>query len=656
MFKFTAVAALILSLVACGGGANSEGPNSEGRSLPTLDINTTEIKATINDSSLQLEATTNSDAIISYSSLDENIVEVDKAGLIEFTGVGSTSVIVEVEATETYSKVTKEVPVIVMGNTVLTKTAVLTNVKFEPGLSLSGVIESNSEGALSFTSLSPSLLEIEGGVFKILGAGKISFEVQISETLFYPSIFKEFTFEVEKGDGFLKVDELKPMIVGDIQIVSANTHNNVGVDISVLTTDLLSISEGDRVLAKDSGVARLLVETKESEDFKSAQEEVSVLVIPNDLIGVDLYASSARLRVNDLTTGLELLYSSSDACDPLSIESCADYKIISLDSTPITISTMSQSDRGYVWLRTSSGDLTKRTVIDSEANYGHFSARNGHQVVSFNNAYWLIGGDDGSSGVYSSEIWKSVDGYFWELVTDSAPFGGRAFHQVVEFEGDLYLIGGSAGSSGSLADVWKSSNGEEWILVTEDGGYGARYYHQVTVHDGSLILVGGRNASNHSTRDVWSSSDGETWQLLNNAGGFNSLYGHQVVSFDSHLWLIGGYGGSYTHEIWKSYDGTSWSSVTNPTYPDFPSLALFQAVATDSNIWVFPDQYVSEVWTCCSWKREQTTVAFPLRPDYQAVERFDSGFLFIGGGSFSKRYQDVWTRQYQLIPVRFSFQ
>ena len=825
MLKILSTVMLSLLLVACGGGeAGSEQTNIDSRSNPSLNLNVSEIATHIDEFSFQIEASTNSDSVITYKSLDESVAKVNDLGLVTFMGIGSTKIVVELESTEDHLALTQELAVTISGNsprlstesleinkvygdipfelvtsslspalktysssnvqvasinheglvsivgagqatlqieqstvgsysgdvitislnvakivtaitpqqlvinksisnqpfsidyvsnnpsqpiflsdnteavtvdefgiatlntlgtatitiqqaetnnylegisqvtvnvskenTELTKTSILSGVKFENSLVLSGVIESNSSAALSFTSLTPSLLEIDGDNFKILGAGSISFRVESPETVNFMSATQEFTFNVAKGDGFLSIEDLKPMMVGEQQTVSANTHDNVGVNILVTTTDLLSVSEVGTITATGSGNARIVIETKASANFNTVQEEVPLLVIPSDLIGVDLYSTSSKLRINDLTTGLELLYSSSDSCDPLSIESCADYQVIALDITPVSISTMSQNTKGYVWLRTETGDLSARSVVDSEADYGHFSARYGHQVVSFNNAYWLIGGSDDNSGVYSSEIWKSNDGYFWDLVTDSAPFGGRAFHQVVEFNSELYLIGGDAGSSGRLGDVWKSSNGQDWTLVTSDGGYGARYYHQVAVHGGELILVGGRNTSNQSTRDVWSSSDGETWQLLNNAGSFNSLYGHQMVSFGSYLWLIGGYGGSYTHEIWKSYDGTSWASVTNPSYPDFPSLALFQVVATDSNIWVFPDQYVSEVWTCCSWSRVSTTVAFPLRSDYQAVENLDSGFLFIGGGSYSKRYQDVWSRYSQLKPIRFSF-
>ncbi len=137
----------------------------------------------------------------------------------------------------------------------------------------------------------------------------------------------------------------------------------------------------------------------------------------------------------------------------------------------------------------------------------HFSGRDNHSVVVFNNELYLIGGR-GSS--HYNDVWKSSDGINWTEVTGNAQFTGRQAHYVVEFNNELYLIGG-VDSSVNQNDVWKSSDGIDWTEVTtSQSKFSARYDHSVVVFNNELYLIGGGGGS--FKNDVWKSSDGIDWE------------------------------------------------------------------------------------------------------------------------------------------------
>ena len=201
-----------------------------------------------------------------------------------------------------------------------------------------------------------------------------------------------------------------------------------------------------------------------------------------------------------------------------------------------------------------------------------WSARNVHQVVSFNNALWLLGGYDGS---LKNDIWKSTDGATWTQVDSNgssatgdlnAPWSAREHHQVVSFNSALWLLGGIDGG-GDKNDIWKSMDGITWTEVTTTGTkWSARRYHQAISFNGALWLLGGHGGS--FKNDVWTSTDGVSWTQVDANGsgsGENAPWSargnHQVVSFNNALWLLGGYDGSQKNDVWKSTDGTTWNQV-----------------------------------------------------------------------------------------------
>ena len=221
----------------------------------------------------------------------------------------------------------------------------------------------------------------------------------------------------------------------------------------------------------------------------------------------------------------------------------------------------------------------------------HFSERAGHQVVTFNNQLWLIGGDHGGP---TNDVWSSSDGITWSEQTANASFSARYFHQVVTFNNQLWLIGGDDLTN----DVWSSSDGINWIERTTSAAFSARYFHQVVTFNNQLWLLGGCDGSPKS--DVWSSSDGINWSEQTTSAAFSARDFHQVVTFNNQLWLIGGDGddSGRTNDVWSSSDGINWSEQT--TSAAFSARDFHQVVTFNNQLWLIGgydvNDYNNDVW------------------------------------------------------------
>ena len=99
-------------------------------------------------------------------------------------------------------------------------------------------------------------------------------------------------------------------------------------------------------------------------------------------------------------------------------------------------------------------------------NNAGFLPRAGHQVVTYNNRLWVIGGRHGLSP-FKNDVWWSEDGVTWTEATNNAGFLPRVGHQVVTYNNRLWAIGGSDGG-GRYNDVWRSEDGVNWRLGFND--------------------------------------------------------------------------------------------------------------------------------------------------------------------------------------------
>lgn len=194
-----------------------------------------------------------------------------------------------------------------------------------------------------------------------------------------------------------------------------------------------------------------------------------------------------------------------------------------------------------------------------------FAWRIGHQIVSFNSKLFVIAGSE-KSGAVNNNIWSSTDGVVWTEASASAAFSARMYHQVVSFNNKLWLIGGRDADYKYKNDVWSSVDGITWVQETTAAQFPARWEHQVVVFNNKLWLIGGDSAERDKDgnvvetlyNDVWSSTDGVTWILEQESAAFSPRRSHKVVNFNNGLLLVGGNDGEDQKDIWKSVDGINW--------------------------------------------------------------------------------------------------
>jgi len=138
---------------------------------------------------------------------------------------------------------------------------------------------------------------------------------------------------------------------------------------------------------------------------------------------------------------------------------------------------------------------------------------------------------NGPARIYYNDVWKSVNGVNWELVLEHAPWAPRAGGVAVVKDGYLYMIGGEDGFICNPStprcppyynDVWRTQNGFDWELVNESCSWSARPGHQVVVAQNRFVLFGGFGLGPNITipanpMDVWISNNGNAWKNVSNA-------------------------------------------------------------------------------------------------------------------------------------------
>ena len=169
----------------------------------------------------------------------------------------------------------------------------------------------------------------------------------------------------------------------------------------------------------------------------------------------------------------------------------------------------------------------------------------------------MLGGND---GVDKNDVWSSVNGEIWNLVTVNADWPARQAHQAVVHNDCLYVLGGQV-SGNKTSDVWWSADGVDWSFEG-NANWTGRWNHQAVSHRGRLFVMGGEDGN--AMGDIWSSVDGKNWEQekADTAAGWGKRSKHQALSNDGMLYVLGGDESGNKNDVWSSADGKSWTPVT----------------------------------------------------------------------------------------------
>lgn len=163
----------------------------------------------------------------------------------------------------------------------------------------------------------------------------------------------------------------------------------------------------------------------------------------------------------------------------------------------------------------------------------------------FDNKIWIAGGEDDKT-LYA-DIWNSPDGVVWTKQKDSLPFGRRSNSQFVFFNGKIFLLNN---------DVWSSVNGLDWELVTPEIVPGEEIFGYAPVVFDNKIWLTGCNRNEQFTSQVLVSSDGKTWEMQH--APWAPRGGVAATVFKNKIYITGGkYGGTPDHPDFR-YDNDIW--------------------------------------------------------------------------------------------------
>jgi len=235
-----------------------------------------------------------------------------------------------------------------------------------------------------------------------------------------------------------------------------------------------------------------------------------------------------------------------------------------------------------VWDSANGVTWTRRLTDDATPPASQFKQRLHHAVAVLGTGagarLWLVGGeffdsDTGETTVFN-DVWNSADGITWTKQVASAPFGPRTGHQLLSYNNKLWLLGGANLVDDQPVlydDIWSSVDGINWVNESVVVSFFPRYRHAAAVFDGKMVVaVGwGQNALGQTGKlnDVWTSTNGVTWvrQIENAAFGRRLMPG--LVAHSGRLWLLGGEGldgggnDLSLNDIWNSIDGKVWQSI-----------------------------------------------------------------------------------------------
>ena len=193
-----------------------------------------------------------------------------------------------------------------------------------------------------------------------------------------------------------------------------------------------------------------------------------------------------------------------------------------------------------------------------------FSPRLGHAAVVYGGKLWVIGGDiDGGSPTETviGDVWSTTDGTTWVKATTSAAFPAREGHSVAVFNNALWLVGGDD-VNGAMADVWTSTDGIMWTQKPPTGtSFSARTHHGTGVLNGRLYVVAGADGPYYGAtqfNDVYSTADGTTWRKDTAAAAFAPRGLLALFVHNNELWFTGGLAAGPFNDVWRSTDGVDW--------------------------------------------------------------------------------------------------
>ncbi|MGH2580804.1 MAG: hypothetical protein ACRDGP_08155, partial [Actinomycetota bacterium] len=205
------------------------------------------------------------------------------------------------------------------------------------------------------------------------------------------------------------------------------------------------------------------------------------------------------------------------------------------------------------------------------------------------------GGASGPEGSPSAPV--ALPKLSWTPVPDVRNVLGGARNQaisaVARVDGTLVAVGHDESGGTDDAAVWTSSNATRWERVRGDAFEysGEERMEGVAVLDGLVVAVGSEVSGGDTDAPAWTSSDdGSTWQRVDSpTSGLHDIGNqlmHRVVPGPEGLVAVGHVvtDESIDARVWKSGNGTDWTSLTTPSFGGPDHEEMFDAAALGTEV------------------------------------------------------------------------
>ena len=242
-------------------------------------------------------------------------------------------------------------------------------------------------------------------------------------------------------------------------------------------------------------------------------------------------------------------------------------------------------------------------------NNNTFTNRAGNKVVLFNNKLWSYGGGSTfyPNGITGYEIWSSLDGINWNLITNTptfpSPFVAASKFKVydyVVYQNKVFMVG--AKTDDYSVKLWESNDGVNFTQVTHNLGTISSITSklQLVVFDAKLFIIGSGDYSNNSSFKY--TNNGTNWITLNSGTGLKG----RVLVFRNKLWV---FGDETNNNAWSSPDGITWIEETANRLKF--SKYLGTVIVYNDKLWMwggaqpynsYSYSYHSDLWSSCDGK------------------------------------------------------